>query len=167
MVPIKFIYASTPDGVIGDNNKLPWSLKEDLQLFKEKTLFQTVMMGSKTYDSLPPSIRPLPNRESLIVTSQKQKYGKFGQIVTDPVQVVKRSNKPIWVIGGATLFNQLKQFCSEVHHTEVDLKIDGDTRFEMDLKGWEISEDSGPLTSSNGLGYRIRVHKLPLVLLAP
>lgn len=167
MIPIKFIYASTKDGVIGHQNQLPWRLKEDLQQFKEKTLFGTVMMGSKTFDSLPPSLKPLPNRDSIIVTSQKSKYSKFGQVVNDPVQAIKRSPKPIWVIGGATLFNQLKNFCSEVHHTEVDLKIDGDTRFEMDMSGWSIDEDSGPLRSSNDIGYRIRVYKLPLVLLAP
>lgn len=165
MVPVKFIYASTPDGVIGDKNQLPWQLKEDLQLFKQKTLFGTVMMGSKTYDSLPPSMRPLPNRESVIVSSQKAKYSPFGQVISDPIAFIKKSNKPIWVIGGASLFEQVKQYCSEIHHTEVGLQIDGDTRFEMDLRGWKTTADTGPLKAANDLSYRVRVYQLPLVLL--
>ena len=165
MVPIKFIYASSKNGVIGHQNQLPWKLKEDLQLFKEKTLFGTVMMGSKTFDSLPPSIKPLPNRESIIVSSQQDKYKNFGHVVSDPVKALKKATKPVWVIGGAKLFNLLKNYCCEVHHTEVDLEIDGDTRFEMDMSGWKLTSDSGPLTSYNGLGYRVRVHELPLVLL--
>lgn len=165
MIPVKFNYASSRNGVIGHDNKLPWHLREDLQLFKEKTLFQTVMMGSKTFDSLPDSIRPLPNRESIIVTSQKDKYKKHGIVTNDPLKTIKNSNKPIWIIGGATVFEQVKRFCCEVHHTEVDIEVKGDTSFHMDMTGWDLIQDSGALVSSTGLGYRVRVYSLPLVLL--
>lgn len=165
MIPVKFIYASSKNDVIGHQNQLPWRLKEDLQLFKEKTLYQTVMMGSKSFDSLPASIRPLPNRESIIVTSQKDKYKGIGIVTNDPVKAIKKSNKPIWVIGGAQVFEQVKHLCSEVHHTEVNLEVKGDTFFKMDFKGWDLKEDSGPLLSSTGLEYRVKVYSLPLVLL--
>lgn len=167
MVPVKFIYASTKDGVIGDRNKLPWHLREDLLLFKEKTLFSTVMMGSKTYDSLPASMRPLPNRESIIVTSQKDKYKKVGQVTDNPIKTLKNLTKPVWVIGGGSLFEQLKSFCSEVHHTELDETFRGDTKFEMDFTNWTKTSDTGPLVSTNHLKYSVKVYSLPLVLLAP
>jgi len=158
---IKFIYASTPEGVIGNNNSLPWTLKEDLELFKQKTLFGTVLMGSKTYDSLPPSIRPLPNRTSLILSSKPDKYNKYGKVYKDINSAIQSSKEPIWVIGGASVFEQLLSKCTEVHHTEIQLNVTGDTRFNMDISDWLITDDSGLMTSKNGLNYRVRVYKKP------
>lgn len=162
MCYVKFIYATNPVGVFGNKNKLPWNLREDLLQFKEKTLFQTVMMGSKTYDSLPESIKPLPNRKSIIVTSQHDKYKHCGDVISDPIKYISKLKHPIWVIGGASLLTQLKDFCIEVHHTEVYLDVEGDAHFSMDLTGWDVISDSGLLISKNNINYTTTVYRKPI-----
>ena len=161
---VKLIFASTDKGVIGLNNRLPWSIPEDLQLFKEKTLNSTVLMGRKTFESLPASIKPLPNRLNVIVTSRDYKQQRGVKIVTNPVEFIFTAKQPIWVMGGAALYNSVQHLADEVHHTEVYSDVEGDTHFHFDPTGWDLKEDSGVLTSKTGLRYRVRVWTLPLVL---
>lgn len=165
MRQVKFIYASTKDGVIGYQNQLPWSLKEDLALFKEKTLHQTVMMGSKTYDSLPAAFRPLPNRKSVIVTTRPDDYKKFGTVTSDPVKCLQETKEDVWVIGGALLYKQLEHLCTEVCHTEVILDVPGDAFFTMDTKDWEIINTTGVLVSKTGIKYRVTEYRKPFSLI--
>ena len=67
---IHLIYARARNGVIGRNNTLPWHLPEDMAHFKATTAGCPVVMGRKTWDSLPPKFRPLPGRTNLVVTRQ-------------------------------------------------------------------------------------------------
>lgn len=163
---VKFIYASNSKGVIGHNNKLLWHIPEDLALFKQKTLHCNVLMGRKTYDSLLDSFRPLPNRTSYIATRSGMTAPQRGHIVNDPVEFIRKFNKPIWVAGGAELFTQLEEFCSEVHHTEVinDWNC-GDTVYRGNHSNWDVTSDTGPLTSRvEGALYRVRVYNRQFVL---
>lgn len=161
---VKMIYASTPQGVIGNAGKLPWHIPEDLTLFKEKTLNATVLMGRKTYESLPSSIRPMPNRTNVVVSRNKTLKIPGVKLIHDPVDFIFRSKVPIWVIGGGELYRQVQHLCSELHHTEVLAQFDGDARFEMNLDGWDLVGDTGELVSSTGTHYRVRHWEIPLVL---
>lgn len=161
---VKFNYASTTDGVIGKNNKLPWYVPEDLKLFKEKTLGHIVMMGRNTYESLPPSIRPMPNRTNIVVSRNKDLKIPGVTVISDPIAYIFKCKQPIWVIGGAQLYKDLEHLCTEVHHTEVLSSIEGDAHFKFNTEGWDMAQDSGVLTSSSGLDYRIRVWTLPLLM---
>lgn len=161
---VKLIFASTHKGVIGHLNKLPWSLPEDLQLFKEKTLNSTVLMGRNTFESLPASIKPLPNRLNVVVTSKDFIRHRDVKVITDPVEFIFGFKQPIWVMGGATLYNSVQHLADEVHHTEVYSDVEGDTHYHFDSTGWGLKEDSGVLTSRTGLDYRVRVWTVPLVL---
>jgi len=67
---LHLIYARARNGVIGKDNQMPWHLPEDLAHFKRVTLGQPVIMGRKTWDSLPPKFRPLPGRLNIVVTRQ-------------------------------------------------------------------------------------------------
>src|SRR5690554_661473 len=67
---IGMIWAEARGGVIGAEGGLPWHLPEDLAHFKAKTLGEAVVMGRKTWDSLPPRFRPLPGRENIVITRQ-------------------------------------------------------------------------------------------------
>ena len=67
---IHLIFARAANGVIGANNQLPWHLPEDMAFFKQKTSGGTVVMGRKTWDSLPVRFRPLPGRHNVVVTRQ-------------------------------------------------------------------------------------------------
>ena len=164
MKQVRFIYASTPNGVIGLNGGLPWKLPEDMQYFKGKTLHQTVMMGANTYDSLPASFKPLPNRKSVIVTSRPDEYKKFGTVTDDPIKYLRQAKEDVWVIGGASLYRQLEHLCTEVCHTEVFIDTPGDAYFDMDKKGWSIVMTTGILESKTGINYRITEYKKPCTL---
>ena len=67
---LHLIYARARNGTIGQNNQMPWHLPEDLAHFKRVTLGQPVIMGRKTWDSLPARFRPLPGRVNIVVTRQ-------------------------------------------------------------------------------------------------
>ena len=67
---LHMIYARARNGVIGKDNQMPWHLPEDLAHFKRITLGQPVIMGRKTWDSLPARFRPLPGRLNIVVTRQ-------------------------------------------------------------------------------------------------
>ena len=68
---LNLIFARARNGVIGKDNTLPWHLPEDLAHFKQTTLGQPVVMGRKTWESLPPKFRPLPGRTNIVVTRQR------------------------------------------------------------------------------------------------
>ena len=162
MAKISFILASTPDGVIGDGGRLPWHLPEDLALFKQKTLYEHVLMGRKTYESLPESFKPLPNRKSFIATRDRNLHLGGAKMVYDPVRFALSHPHPLWVIGGAELFHLLKPFCSEVHLTHIYTQAQGDTRYVFDPTGWDVVSDSGELTSRTQLRYRVWHYRIPL-----
>jgi len=67
---LNIIFARAANGVIGKDNTLPWRLPEDMAHFKRTTLGSPVIMGRKTWDSLPPKFRPLPGRQNIVVTRQ-------------------------------------------------------------------------------------------------
>lgn len=161
----RFIYASTPTGVMGNKGALPWYLPEDLQIFKEKTLFGSVLMGRKSFDALPASVKPLPNRTSYIVTkSRTYNPPPNAMVVRNPVEFVSKFNGTLWVIGGSEIFKLLEPYCTEVHHTLVCVTNTGDTVYHGQHIGWELVSDTGLLTSSRGVPYRTRVYKKPFSL---
>lgn len=161
---VKLIYASTPRGVIGNQGSLPWSLPEDLTLFKQKTLHGTVMMGRKTFDSLHESVKPLPNRKNVVVSRNRDLKIPGVKIIHNPIEFIFRCKEPIWVMGGGDLYAQVHHLCDEVHHTEVLTEVEGDATFDFNPEGWDLANDSGQLRSRSGLQYRVRHWGIPLLL---
>ena len=130
-MPINLIFARARNGVIGKDNQLPWHLPEDLAHFKRTTLGQPVIMGRKTWDSLPPKFRPLPGRTNLVVTRQAdwQAAGATvahslaqAQALCDPAQEV-------WVIGGAEIYAQSLPYARKAVITDIDLTVEGGDAF--------------------------------------
>jgi dihydrofolate reductase len=72
---LHLIYARAANGVIGQQGRLPWHLPEDLAHFKRSTLGCPVIMGRKTWDSLPQKFRPLPGRDNIVITRQTDWHG--------------------------------------------------------------------------------------------
>jgi dihydrofolate reductase len=154
---IRLIYASTLDGVIGFRGKIPWRVPEDLAIFREKTINQTVLMGRKTYDSLPPKYKPLPNRTSVVATRNTNLYLPDVQLTQDPVNYLQNTTEDVWVIGGTAMYKLAYPLCTEVHHTEICSVIKGDSYFAFDRSGWEVVSETNRLKSDSGMTYRIRV----------
>lgn len=125
---LQLIFARASNGVIGLNNALPWHLPEDMAHFKRTTLGCPVIMGRKTWDSLPSRFRPLPGRLNVVVTRQIG-WQALGAQVAHSLQQACALCPPdstAWVIGGAELYAQAMSLACAAVVTEIDQAFDGD-----------------------------------------
>jgi dihydrofolate reductase len=125
---LNLIYARAANGVIGKANTLPWHLPEDLAHFKRHTSGCPVLMGRKTWDSLPPRFRPLPGRRNLVLTRQGAWQAEGAEPCADLEQALARcAGAPeVWVIGGAQLYAQALPLAGRVVVTEIARDFEGD-----------------------------------------
>ena len=125
---LHLIYARARNGVIGANNQLPWHLPEDLAHFKRTTLGQPVIMGRKTWDSLPPRFRPLPGRLNIVVTRQTE-WQAEGAVRAGSIEDAMRQcpdAAEAWVIGGAEIYAQAAPLATSAVVTEIEQDFEGD-----------------------------------------
>ena len=151
---LHLIYARAANGVIGANNTLPWHLPEDLAHFKRHTLGCPVIMGRKTWDSLPTRFRPLPGRLNLVVTRQPDWHAPGAQAATSLQDALAQCGAApdAWVIGGAQIYAQALPLAHSVVVTEIALQVDGDAFApELDAAWRESSRESH--VSAKGLAY--------------
>ncbi|MBI5276283.1 MAG: dihydrofolate reductase [Burkholderiales bacterium] len=123
------IYARSRNGVIGKGGKLPWHIPEDLAHFKAKTIGAPVIMGRKTWDSVPPKFRPLPGRKNIVITRQAD-WQADGALRAASLEeaVALCGDVPIaWVTGGTEIFRQALAIAQVAEITEIDADFDGDT----------------------------------------
>jgi dihydrofolate reductase len=125
---VGLVYARAANGVIGKGGVLPWHLPEDLAHFKQVTLGAPVVMGRKTWESIPPRFRPLPGRRNIVVTRQAnwdeagaQRVASLGDALA-----LCESDPRVWVIGGGDIFAQALQIADTVEVTEIEREFDGD-----------------------------------------
>ena len=151
---LHLIYARAANGVIGINGQLPWHLPEDLAHFKCSTLGCPVIMGRKTWDSLPPKFRPLPRRANIVVTRQE----KWNEIGAKPAPDLRKAlllcerSSDVWVIGGAQLYALAEPFASSAVVTEIGQDFAGDAYApELGSRWHETARQSH--TAANGLPY--------------
>ena len=125
---VNLIYARSANGVIGNHNTLPWHLPEDMAHFKRMTTGWPVIMGRKTWDSLPPRFRPLPGRSNVVVTRQAQWAAQGALVATslpDALTLCETSEQ-VWVIGGAQIYQQAEPFAQRIEVTEIAQDFEGD-----------------------------------------
>jgi dihydrofolate reductase len=125
---LHLIYARAANGVIGQNNALPWHLPEDLAHFKRTTLGCPVIMGRKTWDSLPPKFRPLPGRLNIVVSRNPdwQATGALHAASLGAALELCPAGSDVWVIGGAQIYAQALPLASSVVVTEIAQDFEGD-----------------------------------------
>jgi dihydrofolate reductase len=142
---ISMIAAMAHDRVIGKDNQMPWHLPADLAHFKRVTLGKPVLMGRKTFESIG---RPLPGRRNLVI-SRNPDYRVEGVEVVDSVEAALAllsadATPELMVIGGGHLYAQLLPQANRLYLTQIDLAVEGDTRFPaFDDGGW-IKQESEP-----------------------
>ena len=125
---LHLIYARAANGVIGKDNRLPWHLPEDMAHFKRTTLGCPVIMGRKTWDSLPPKFRPLPGRLNIVVTRDPA-FVAEGAAVAHSLEAARDlcpAGSTAWVIGGAQIYAQALPLAREVVVTEIAQDFEGD-----------------------------------------
>ena len=141
---LTLIAAVAKNGVIGKDNRLPWHLPADLRHFKALTTGHAVIMGRKTWESLPEKFRPLPGRQNIVVT-RNATYAASGATVAGslPDAVAAAAGEEAFVIGGAELYQVALPLADRLQLTEIDAEFDGDTWFPArDLRQWrEVTRD--------------------------
>jgi dihydrofolate reductase len=155
---LKLIYARAAHGAIGLNNQKPWHLPEDLAHFKRTTLGCPVLMGRKTWESIPTKFRPLPGRANLVVTRQRDWQAEGAHVVHSLEEGIASAlahcpeGKDLWVMGGAEIYAQAAPHASEAVVTEIEEVFEGDA-FAPELSAaWqEVSRESH--VSATGLKF--------------
>jgi len=142
MTDIIVIVAIAQNGAIGKDNDIPWHIKEDFLHFKEKTNGFPCIMGDKTYDSLPDSVRPLPGRENIVCTLDRDYKAPGATIFHDfneAIAYVKGKDvEKAFIIGGATIYKLGMGVADVFELTRIYHDYDADTFYpEIDFSMWE------------------------------
>jgi dihydrofolate reductase len=132
MLQVNLIWAQAHNRVIGLNGTMPWHLPEDLAHLKRTTLGCPVIMGRKTWDSVPSKFRPLPGRTNVVITRQSdwQENGALPSNNLSNALSICEQIQPlpaqVWVIGGAQIYAEALPLAHKIVVTEIDADFKGD-----------------------------------------
>ena len=146
------IWAQSSSGVIGRDGGIPWHVPEDLAHFKELTMGHTVVMGRRTWESLPPKFRPLPGRRNVVLTRNPHYRAEGADVITSPEAIPADS----WVIGGSEVYHLAMPAATrcEVTEVEVDLRLEDEDALAPLLDESWVGTSGDWQDSSSGLRYR-------------
>lgn len=163
-IPLSIVVAVAKNGVIGRGNDLPWRIPSDLKTFKATTLGKPVIMGRKTWDSLPR--KPLPGRANFVV-SRKSAALEGATVCNTPEDALQKAREAaiasgageVCLIGGAALYKALLPLVTRIYLTEVDLAPEGDAHFPpLDPASWrEVSAQAFAAQPGDDAGFVVRV----------
>jgi dihydrofolate reductase len=147
---ISIIVAVSDDWGIGKNNDLLWNISEDLKRFKKLTLGNTVIMGKKTWDSLPK--RPLPGRKNIVLTDNRNEIIENAVTCYSIEDALSKCNEDeeIFIMGGGSIYRQFMPLADRLYITHVHKTAPADIYFpEIDLKVWKVTEKEEFLSDDN------------------
>lgn len=165
---ITLIVAMSENQVIGVNNTLPWHLPNDLKRFKQLTMAKPIIMGRKTFESLP---RPLPGRHNIVLTSNKDYVSDCATIVhskqaaleaatKNPFNIENYQPDNVMIIGGNEIFKLFLDDANCLELTQVHEKIEGDVKFEFLEKDWQkVYEEFFASDAKHQFGYSFVTYK--------
>lgn len=155
---IVLIAAVAENGVIGSNGQIPWRFSADMQHFKELTLHHPVIMGRKTYESIPERFRPLVDRVNIVLSRQKREYHAEVYVVSSLDEAINTAQREVsmvrkrdegsssdinniemvYIIGGESLYQQAMPLAQRLEITHVHRFVTGDTFFPpIDVSQWK------------------------------
>jgi len=147
---ISIIVALSENNAIGVNNDLPWHLSDDLKHFKQLTKGHTVIMGRKTWNSLPR--KPLPLRRNIVLSTDPAFLPEGAEVARSVEAVVNKiaADEEAFVMGGATLYRQFLPLADRLYFTRVYTTIDADVYFpEVDLSQYQMVQESELFTDDS------------------
>ena len=153
---LSIIVAVAENHAIGKNNDLLWHLSDDLKRFKKLTTGHPIVMGRRTWESLPK--RPLPGRRNIVFT-QNPDFKAVGAEVVHSVnglfEVLKDCDEEVFIMGGAAIYNLLLPFTNRLYVTRVYRDFDGDVFFPViDMSEFNLVKLSDPMfDEESGLDY--------------
>lgn len=158
---VSLIAAVAANRAIGKNQQLLWHLPEDLRHFRDTTRGKTVVMGRKTWESLPPAFRPLPGRRNIVVTRDLH-YPAAGAVVVhtllEALAAVGAVDE-VFVIGGAEIYAQALPLAQRLYLTEVGAEPEGDRFFPEFSRGEWHEVSRRPQQSATGLDFAFVVYQ--------
>jgi dihydrofolate reductase len=152
---VSLIAAVARNGAIGKNGALLWTDPEDMKHFRRVTMGCPVIMGRKTWDSLPERFRPLPGRRNIVVTRNPQWQATGAEQAPSMIDAIDglSNTERIFVIGGAQMYALALPLAYELLLTEIDADLPGDTFFPMwRRRGFEVTSRE-PHVGKDGVGY--------------
>ena len=142
---IALIAAIAANNCIGKNNSIPWHLPDDLKHFKALTVHKVVVMGRKTWESLPEKFRPLPERKNVVITRRSDLVFPPEVTVyqTPEAALENYKNEDVFIIGGAEMYAQTIDRADLLYITHVHRQVDGDAFFPVidPLKWREVERE--------------------------
>jgi dihydrofolate reductase len=165
MTRVGLVWAQSTSGVIGRGGDIPWRVPEDLARFKQVTMGHTVVMGRRTWDSLPARVRPLPGRRNVVLSRQTDFTADGAQVVgsLDRAFASFGTEPEAWVIGGAQIYLLALPLATrcEVTEVEIDLPRDDEDALAPVLdETWQGATGEW-LTSTSGLRFRFHSYYRP------
>jgi len=162
---LHLIYARAANGVIGARNALPWHLPQDLAHFKKLTLGCPVIMGRKTWDSLPPRFRPLPGRLNVVITRQAhwRESGAQSACSLEDALTQCAAHDHVWVIGGASIYEQALPLAHSAEVTEIEQAFEGDAFAPTLGEGWtEVARERHTSDDGTSFSFATYLNQNPL-----
>jgi dihydrofolate reductase len=150
---VGLIWAQSTSGVIGRDGAIPWHLPEDLARFKTLTMGHTVVMGRRTWDSLPARFRPLPGRRNIVLTRNSGFDAPGAEVFSSIDDAI---DDQTWVIGGSEIYHLALPAATrcEVTEVEIDLRLEDDDALAPVLDESWIGTSGDWHDSTSGLRYR-------------
>ena len=149
---IACVVAHASNRVIGRDGGLPWHLPTDMRFFRELTTGGTVIMGRRTWESIPERFRPLPGRRNLVLSRGGAIEG--AEVFATLEAALAAADGDVFVIGGGATYEAALPLADRVYATEIDADVEGDTRFP-ELSGWRCVEVSDAAVE-NGHTFRFK-----------
>ncbi len=160
------VWAQAANAVIGREGALPWHLPEDLAHFRALTAGATVLMGRRTWDSLPARFRPLPGRRNVVLTRSQSWTADGAEVVSSVGEGLARVGgahksvaQDVWVIGGASVYAEALPLVDVAVITELRDPFEGDVTAPALGPEWSSADSLDWLTSTTGLDYRVRRYR--------
>ncbi|MET0479813.1 MAG: dihydrofolate reductase [Mycetocola sp.] len=162
---VGLVWAEAANGTIGKDGVLPWHLPEDLAHFKTVTLGSAVVMGRKTWLSLPERFRPLPGRRNIVVTRQADWDAPGAEVTNSLASALQLAAETtgeddfVWVIGGAEVFSAVIDIAHRLEVTSLRVRIEGDAVAPAITERWRLvasDPEEGWHTSATGIEYRFQ-----------
>ena len=171
---IRLVWAEAHGGAIGRGGTMPWHLPEDLAHFKAETLGAPVVMGRRTWESLPERFRPLPGRENYVVTRDPGYVAEGARVVGSLDEAIEAAGaiggaeaagstgaaERIGVIGGGELYRAAMPVATELAVTRIELDVEDADTFAPEIgPEWRLVDPGEPRVSANGLGFRFERYR--------
>jgi dihydrofolate reductase len=156
---VAIVVARSRNLVIGREGGLPWNLPSDLRRFRELTTGKAVIMGRKTFESLPDAYRPLPNRRNMVLSSDPH-YAPQGAEAFDGLEAaLQAAGGDSFVIGGSRVYETALPLADRVYLTHVEGDYEGDAFFpDLPEHHWQCVDESDPV-AENGCEFTFRIYE--------